>query len=168
MSSPTDISMNVLKRMGRYFLGHKRLVFTYPWQFADGVEVYSDTDWSGCPRTRRSTSGGCIMIGRHVIRTCSSTQPSVTLSLGEAEFYGLIKATGAGLGHQSIMIDFGLKVPVRAWTDSSAALGIAGRAGLGKLRHLETHTLWFQEKVRTGAIQVRKVRGEVNPTDLFT
>lgn len=168
MSAPTDTSMIAIKRMGRYLLGHKRLVYTYPWQTADGIEVYSDTDWSGCPRTRRSTSGGCVMIGRHVIRTWSSTQPSVTLSSGEAEFYGLVKAAGAGLGHQSIMRDFGLTVPVRVWTDSSAALGISTRSGLGKLRHLETHTLWVQEKVRVGAIQVRKVRGDVNPADLFT
>ena len=99
--------MGALKRIGRYLLGHRRLVYTYPWQSASGIDVYSDTDWSGCKRTRRSTSGGCVMIGRHAIRTCSSTQPSVTLSSGEAEFYGLVKAAGAGLGHQSIMRDFG-------------------------------------------------------------
>ena len=108
------------------------------------------------------------MIGQHCIRTWSSTQPSVTLSSGEAEYYGLVKAAGAGLGHQSLMMDLGLKLPVTAWTDSSAAIGIASRSGLGKLRHLETHTLWLQEKVRTGAIVVKKVRGEVNPADLFT
>ena len=108
------------------------------------------------------------MIGSHCIRTWSSTQPSVTLSSGEAEFYGLVKASGAGLGHQSLLRDMGLDVPVCVWTDSSAALGIATRSGLGKLRHLETHTLWVQEKVRTGAIAVRKVAGEVNPADLFT
>jgi hypothetical protein len=66
------------------------------------------------------------------------------------------------------MLDLDIKLPVRAWTDSSAALGIASRSGLGKLRHLETHTLWLQEKVRTGAIMVKKVRGEVNPADIFT
>lgn len=66
------------------------------------------------------------------------------------------------------MLDLGLQLPVTAWTDSSAAIGIASRSGLGKLRHLETHTLWLQEKVRTGAIVVKKVRGEVNPADLFT
>ena len=108
------------------------------------------------------------MIGSHCIRTWSSTQPSVTLSSGEAEYYGLVKAAGAGLGHQSLMLDIGVKLPVVAWTDSSAAIGIASRSGLGKLRHLETHTLWLQEKVRTKAILVRKVRGEVNPADLFT
>ena len=108
------------------------------------------------------------MIGQHCIRTWSSTQPSVTLSSGEAEYYGLVKAAGAGLGHQALMNDLEIDLPVRAWTDSSAALGIATRSGLGKIRHLETHTLWLQEKVRTGAITVKKVRGEVNPADLFT
>ena len=108
------------------------------------------------------------MIGQHCIRTWSSTQPSVTLSSGEAEYYGLVKAAGAGLGHQALMADLEVDLPVRAWTDSSAALGIATRSGLGKIRHLETHTLWLQEKVRTGAITVQKVRGEVNPADLFT
>ena len=168
MSSPTETSEAAMKRMGRYLLGHKRVVYTYPFQRAESIDIYSDTDWSGCPRTRRSTSGGCVMIGMHCIRTWSSTQPSVTLSSGEAEFYGLVKAAGAGLGHQSLMKDVGIELPVSVWTDSSAALGIASRSGLGKLRHLETHTLWVQEKVRVGAIQVRKVRGEVNPADLFT
>lgn len=81
------------------------------------------------------------MLSQHTIRTWSSTQPSVTLSSGEAEFYGLVEAAGADLGHQAIMKDFCTSLPVCVWTDSSAALGIASRSGLGKLRHLETHTL---------------------------
>lgn len=168
MSAPTNTSKEALRWLGRFLLGHKRVVYSYPFQRAEGIDVYSDTDWSGCPRTRKSTSGGCIMVGSHCIRTWSSTQPSVTLSSGEAEYYGLVKAAGAGLGHQSLLLDLGLELPVTAWTDSSAAIGIASRSGLGKLRHLETHTLWLQEKVRTGSIVVRKVRGEVNPADLFT
>ena len=89
-------------------------------------------------------------------------------SSGEAKFYGLVKAVGAGLGHRPIMVDLGLCVPVRVWSDSSAALGISTKSGLGQLRHLETHALWVQEKARTGAILVQKVRGDVNPADLFT
>ena len=168
MSAPSETSVAALKRLGRYLLGHKRLVWMYPFQRAEGIDVYSDTDWSGCPRTRKSTSGGVVMVGSHCIRTWSSTQPSVTLSSGEAEFYGLVKASGAGLGHQSLLRDLGLEMPLCVWTDSTAALGIATRSGLGKLRHLETHTLWVQDKVRTGAFAVRKVAGEVNPADLFT
>ena len=108
------------------------------------------------------------MLGKHLLKTWSSTQPSISLSSGEAEYYGLIKAAGIALGHQSLMRDLGLEVGVRVWTDSSAAMGVCGRAGLGKLRHVQTHTLWVQERVRTGAIQLRKIHGEVNPADLFT
>ena len=108
------------------------------------------------------------MLGRHVLKTWSSTQPTISLSSGEAEYYGVVRAAGLALGQQSLLRDLGHDLPVRVWTDSSAAIGIASRSGLGKLRHLETHTLWLQEKVRTGAIAVKKVHGEVNPADIFT
>ena len=108
------------------------------------------------------------MIGSQTIRTYSSTQTLVSLSSGEAEYDGIVKGAAAGLGHQAIMSDYGVDLQVRVWSDSSAALGIAKRSGLGRIRHLDTNTLWLQEKVRTGAIEVRKVKGEENPADLFT
>ena len=144
------------------------MVFKYPWQKASTLECYSDTDWAGCPKTRKSTSGGCLMLGGHLIKSWSSTQPSISLSSGEAEYYGVVKAAGIALGHQSLMADMGMTARVRVWTDSSAAVGICGRSGLGKLRHVQTHALWVQERVRSGAIELRKVNGLVNPADLFT
>ena len=33
---------------------------------------------------------------------------------------------------------------------------------------MDTHTLWVQQAVRSGRIDLRKVLGEVNPADLFT
>jgi len=168
MSAPTNLGQDALKRLCRYLLGRKRLVFKYPWQSTGTLECYSDTDWAGCPKTRKSTSGGCLMLGAHLLKSWSSTQPSISLSSGEAEYYGVVKAAGIALGQQSLMSDMGMKVKVRVWTDSSAALGICGRSGLGKLRHVQTHTLWVQERVRSGAIELRKVNGLVNPADLFT
>ena len=168
MSSPSELSRTQLKRMIRYLNGRRRLVFCYPFQVAGSIECYSDTDWAGCVRTRKSTSGGCLMLGRHVLKTWSSTQPTVSLSSGEAEFYGVVRASGLALGQQSLMRDLGHEMPVRVWTDSSAAIGISSRQGLGKLRHIATHTLWIQQAIRSKAIELRKVRGEVNPADLFT
>ena len=168
MAKPTQQAWNALKRLCRYLVGLPRLVFRYDYQHAESVEVYTDTDWAGCPRTRKSTNGGCIFLGSHTIKTWSSTQSSVSLSSGEAEFNGVVKGAGAGLGYQSLLRDLGQEVPVRVWTDSSASIGICSRQGLGKLRHLDTHTLWIQQAVRTGRIDLRKVLGEANPADLFT
>jgi hypothetical protein len=47
-------------------------------------------------------------------------------------------------------------------------MGICGRQGLGKLRHMDTQCLWIQQRVRDRSIEFYKVRGEVNPADLFT
>ncbi len=168
MARPTEHGVTALKRLGRFLEGHRRVIFSYPFQSADKIDTYSDTDWVGCLRTRRSTSGGCLMLGRHLIKSWSSTQGPVSLSSGEAEFYGVVKAAGVSLGYQALLEDLGVRLPIRVWTDSSATMGICGRQGLGKLRHVDTRALWIQQRVRDHSIELRKVKGEVNPADLFT
>ena len=106
--------------------------------------------------------------GGHVIKCWSATQASLALSSGEAELYGVVKACGVGLGQRALFKDLGIALPVRVWTDSTAAIGVCGRQGLGKLRHLACQSLWVQQKVRSGEIELRKVLGTANPADLFT
>ncbi len=64
--------------------------------------------------------------------------------------------------------DLGMQVSITLYTDRSAARGIIHRAGLGKLRHLETGYLWLQSAVKAKKLQVRKVLGTENPADLLT
>ena len=85
------------------------------------MDVYTDTDWAGCPKTRKSTSGGSVMFGSHLIKHWSSTQTSVALSSGEAEFAGVIRGAGQGLGYQALLRDLEVKAHLRVWTDSRAA-----------------------------------------------
>ena len=59
-------------------------------------------------------------------------------------------------------------VKIRVSADASAAKGIASRRGLGKVRHIEVHQLWVQEKVMNGTIEVKKVEGKSNIADIFT
>ena len=84
MSTPTEAALVALKRVGRYLEGHGRLVYKYVFQEASMIDCYSDTDWAGCPRTRRSTSGGCLMFGKHLIKSWSTIQWPISLSSGEA------------------------------------------------------------------------------------
>ena len=168
MAKPTESSWAALKRLCRYLVGLPRMVYVYRWQTVNVIDVYTDTDWAGCPRTRKSTSGGCVLLGSHTTKTWSSTQASIALSSGEAEFNGVVRGSGVGLGYRSLLKDLGHTVPLRVWTDSSCALGICARQGLGKVRHLDTHTLWIQQAVRSGQVDLRKVDGDVNPADVFT
>ena len=108
------------------------------------------------------------MLGAHTVKTWSSTQAGVALSSGEAEFAGVLKGAGMGLGFQSLMAALGISLPVRVWTDSSAAIGTCSRQGLGKFRPLDTLLLWIQQAVRTRPIDFRKIRGVPNPAATFT
>ena len=105
------------------------MIFEFERQDTKGLEVYSDTDWAGCPRTRKSTTGGCAMVESHLSKAWSSTQASVALSSGGAEYYGLVHGVGIGLGIQPLYRDVGLPLKLRAWTDSSAAMAsLSGKA----------------------------------------
>ena len=85
----------------------------YPPQTVEGIDVYTDTDWAGCPKTRKSTSGGCVMLGGHAINHWSSTQASVARSSGEAEFAGVIRGAGQGLGYKALLQDLGVGARLR-------------------------------------------------------
>jgi hypothetical protein len=150
MSQPTDVALKALKRVGRFAEGQPRLVISMPFEPPQAIDVYVDSDYAGCPRTRKSTSGGCAMMGSHLIKSWSSTQKTISLSSGEAELYAMVKGVGTGLGLQQYLVDMGVKAELRVHTDSSAAQGICKRVGLGTQRHIACSSLWVQEKLRRG------------------
>jgi hypothetical protein len=108
------------------------------------------------------------MLGNHQIKHWSTTQGVIALSSAEAELYGIVKATVQGMGLQSVARDLGEEITMDVHTDSSAAMGVCNRNGIGKVRHLDTNLLWVQDKVKQGALKINKVQGERNPADLFT
>ena len=109
-----------------------------------------------------------MVFGSHVARFWPSTQASLALSSGEAEYYGVVRAAGIRLCRQALFRDNGLEIPIRIWTDSSAAMGTSATQVLGKLRHLECHSLWLQQRLRRKKLELLKIPGEENPADLFT
>ena len=65
----------------------------------------------------------------------------------------------------------GVEVSMTLRTDSSAARGVAFRSGVGKIKHLEIKTLWFQEFAqgrRDETVLVSAVPTEEHRADLGT
>ena len=85
MANPTASSWDNIRRVVRYLKGEPRVGYRYNWQGQEDLAVYVDTDWDGCFKTRKSTSGGAIMRGGHLLKRWNSTQQTVALSSGEAE-----------------------------------------------------------------------------------
>ena len=119
-------------------------------------------------RTAKSTSGGILMIGTHMIKAWSKTQNSISLSSAEAELIAMVKLSTELLGLMSLACDLNCRLHGRVWADSSAALAVVKRSGAGKLRHINISLLWVQEQEKLKKLVYEKVPGQDNPADLFT
>ena len=169
MANPRVMDWGAVKRIGRYLLGRPRSVQWFLWQDAPGhFSVYSDSDWAGCRETRKSTSGACLMHGGHLLKSYSRTQSNVALSSAEAELYATVSAASEGIGLGAMARDYGRDLRAHLHVDATAAIGIAERKGLGKIRHLDTQSLWIQDAVRKRRVSLEKVLGTENPADLMT
>ena len=88
------------------------------------------------------------MHGAHLVKAYGRTQSNIALSSGEAEFYGLVSTASEALGRGAMIEDVGDKVESYLYDDASAAIGVANREGLGRIRHLDTQSLWLQQALR--------------------
>ncbi len=168
MSAPRATDLRALARVARYLAGAGRVVYEYPWQSRPVLRVYTDSDFAGCVATRLSTSGGAVMLGTHLLKHWASTQKRITLSSGEAELGAVVRGFSEALGIQSVARDLGVELHPEVHADSSAAIGICRRSGIGKVRHLAVAQLWVQDLVRSGECRLHKVLGTENPADLMT
>ena len=123
------------------------------------VDVYVDSDWAGCLQTRRSTSGGLVVVGGGTVKSWSSTQGSIALSSGEAEYYAAVKGACEGLGVVSLLKDMGQEARSTVHIDSTSGKAIASRTGVGKVRHMDTRYLWLQEVKKSGKLIMKKILG---------
>ena len=88
MSQPDEEDWARIKRLARYLKEYPRMVQKFePQDMPKDLEIWVDTDFAGCRKIRKSTSGGVAMLGNRCLKTWSSTQEVVALSSGEAELH---------------------------------------------------------------------------------
>ena len=169
MAAPTRLHMLQLKRLVRYLVKYPKEVWEYNLQDEpSAVQVYSDSDWATCQRTRKSMSCYAIRFGEHLLDTSCARQSTVALSSGEAEYYALTRGASAGLLVKDVLAELGREVKLDCLTDSSAAKGITARRGVGKVKHLDLRELWLQDKAENKELRVLKEGTVTNWADIGT
>ena len=170
MASPFVGGWNRIKRAARFLRAHPRWAIEFVEQDRQPVlKMSADSDWAGNPLTRKSVSCCHAMLGRHLIKSYVGSHSAPALSSGEAEFVAQVKSGSIALGIQSLAKDLGEEVSLELGADSSAAKGVLGRLGLGKIRHLETGSLWILHFVDRGVFKLGKACGSrENSADVGT
>ena len=61
-------------------------------KFPVQIVSYSDSDWAGCQKSRKSTSGSLVSVFNVNLQSTSRTQASVAHSSAESELYAMTQA----------------------------------------------------------------------------
>ncbi|CAJ1373293.1 unnamed protein product [Effrenium voratum] len=171
MKSPKMGDWLRLKKVVRYLLKYPYMKRTFLEQRPEEVDVlaWSDSDWAGDLRTRRSTTGSVVKIGHHTVLIRAAGQKVVALSSAESEFYGMCRTTTHAEFIRGVINFWGYAVTrVMLKVDSTAARAMSLRKGVGKTRHIQARFLWLQDKVFAKEVAVVKVDGKENEADLVT
>ena len=169
MQQPNTKNMRALKRLVRILKGSPRCLVVYNRQAEQPIEdVFSDSDWAGCAKTRRSTSSSYVMLGGHLLAASATTQNVVATSSGEAELHAPTKSASRALGAVAMAVDLAKVVKPLVRVDATASKAIASRRGVGRVRHLHAQVLGVQEAVARRELTIGKVPGVENPADMGT
>ena len=104
MQQPSAKNMQALQRLVRFLKGSPRCLVVHGRQAEQQVvDVFSDSDWAGCAKTRRSTSSSYVIMDWHVFAASATTQNVVATSSGEAEFYALTES--ASRAHRAVAVE---------------------------------------------------------------
>ena len=94
----------------RYLVGFPQAEWAYSKQVVPKyLDVYGDSDWAGDEERKRSTTGVAEIFGGHLLDAVSVTQPLVSLSSAEAEFYACNRGTAGGLHTCHFLTEAGLQ-----------------------------------------------------------
>ena len=132
------------------------------------TETFVDSDFAVDPVSRKSTTGLVAQIGNNTVKSGSTLQSLTALSVGEAEFYAVVKIGQVGLSLRSIYQDLGIPMKVEIQSDSTTANSLTDRLVAGqRTKHFDTRYFWVQERVQDGE-STKKVPTAKNCADVGT
>ena len=172
ISRPTEGGKVRIKRVARYLVGAKRLVWKYKEMEDDDnekvkVDVYVDSGWAS-GWSRKSTSGGMLTVNGVGVKHWSRTPKARALSSGEAQYCATVTACAEGLGMQSLAEVLGMEggdlaVDRQQWREGHWQLWRLGQAPPRGLKWL-----WVQDVVNEGCVKLKTVKGNENVAEHLT
>jgi hypothetical protein len=143
--------------------------------------AYWDADWTGCPDTRRSTSGFCIFLGDNLISWSSRRQPTVSRSSAEAEYRAVATAVAETCWLRNLLLELhrpldkatvvyfdNISVVYIYFDNISVVYMSANPVQHRRTKYIELDIHFVREKVALGALRVLHVPSSHQFADIFT
>ena len=169
-ASPKETHLIAVKRILRYLKHTPSIGLWYPKGALFELIGYSDSDYAGCKVDRKSTSGGCHLLGRSLVSWSSKKQNSVALSTAEAEYIAAGACCAQILYMKQTLLDYGVvleKVPLLC--DNESAVKLANNpVQHSRTKHIDIRHHFLRDHVAKNDISLEGVRSEDQLADIFT
>ena len=146
----------------RYLQGTKDFMLTFRRSDSLVVIGYSDSDFTGCIDSRKSTFGYLFMLVGGAISWKSAKQTIIASSIMEAEFVAYFEATVHGLWLRNFISGLGIvdsiSKPLRIYCDNFAAVFFSKNDKYSKgVKHMELKYFTVKEDVQKQRMSIEHI-----------
>jgi hypothetical protein len=171
---PRERHLAAAQRCMEYLAGTPDLGLAYDGSRGrDGLTLRgaSDSDWAGCPVTRRSTTGFVFALAGGPVSWLSKRQSETALSSCQAEFVALTAATREACWLRDLLAElrFTRRGPTPILVDNSAAVELSKHPKFhSRTKHIQLAFLYVRQQQDKGIISVQQVKTKEQPADFLT
>ncbi|XP_019455108.1 PREDICTED: uncharacterized protein LOC109356230 [Lupinus angustifolius] len=171
LSKPTDKHFEGANRILRYIKGSISVGVFFPTYCDFKIKGYTDSDWAGCPDSRKFVSAYCFYLGNSLISWKSKKQHVVARSSAEAEYRTM--ALGACETQWLLYLLEDLQIPhlqpIIVYCDNQSVIHITVNLVFHeRTKHIEVDYHSVRENIQTGLLYLLSIPTDSQIADLLT
>jgi hypothetical protein len=152
-ANPKKAHLHAVKRILRYLKHTPSVGLWYPKGATFDLIGYSDSEYAGCKIDRKSTSGGCHLLGKSLVSWTSKKQNSVALSTTKAEHIAAGACCTQILYRKQTPLDYVVLEKVHLLCDNESVVKIANNhVQHPRTKHIDMHHHFLRDHVARGYI----------------
>lgn len=171
VADPRQSHMDAANRVLRYLKGTTGQGVLLPKDGDPVLTAFYDSDWLGCPYTRRSQTGYLLMLGGAPISWKTKKQTVVSRSFAEAEYRAMASTVSEILWVRWLLknLQVHIDTPTMLFCDNQAARHIANNPVFHeRTKHVEMDCFFVRERVVSKQILPMRIDSKMQVVDLLT
>ena len=155
-ADPRESHLEAVKRIIRYISTTISCGIFYTCETNAEIAGFSDADWGGNMKDRRSTSGGCFFIGNNIVAWHSKKQNCISLSTAEAEYIAAGSCYTQMLWMKHMVEDYGLHQGILTlFCDNTSAINISKNpVQHTRTKHIELRYHFIRDLVERNILEL--------------
>jgi hypothetical protein len=175
LNDPSKEDWSMVMRVLRYLKGTVNLGLVFGAGVSEDTKLigpcFTDADWAGDLKGRKSTSGTIVSVFGSIIFWMSKKQKVVTLSSAESEYMALGATVQEVLWVRSLLKELGFDVSMSSviMCDNQAAIAIAKNpTHISRSKHIDVKHHFVRDEVEAGSIKVEWISTQHQLADILT